>query len=560
MYPMSWQFFYDGTTYTLLDVPSTGQAANAYGINNNLGSVPEFGLGNVGEIVGRYDDSKPHGFLITSGLIPLTVLKTGSGIGTVTSSPTGIDCGVSCSAGFDTGTVVTLTTVPDATSTFTGWSGACSGTGTCTVTMNSAQSVTATFDMLNTYYRDADGDTYGNPIVTTLASTQPAGYVSDSSDCNDSNASMHPGATEICNLVDDNCNGQVDEGVQNTYYRDADADTYGSVSPTTQACTAPAGYVSNSSDCNDSNASVHPGATEVCNGIDDNCNSQIDEGCNINTDAELAITKTDSPDPVGVGANIIYTITVTNNGPNAATGVTVTDTLPATVTLVSAAPSQGSPCSGTSTITCSLGSLANGASATVTIEVQTGATGTISNTATVSGNEMDPNTANNSVAQDTIVSAVSRPTNISTRAQVQTGDKRMIGGFIIEGSVPKTVLIRGRGPSMGGAPFNITGTLANPMIRLYSSSAGAYIAQNDNWQTSDPLCASSGYACGGVTEISATGLDPCRPNPGQTSAPPGCGNESAILITLPPGSYSAVVSGVNNGTGIGLVEVFEVMP
>ena len=120
MYPMSWQFFYDGTTYTLLDVPSTGQAANAYGINNNLGSVPEFGLGNVGEIVGRYDDSKPHGFLITSGLIPLTVLKTGSGIGTVTSSPTGIDCGVSCSAGFDTGTVVTLTTVPDATSTFTG--------------------------------------------------------------------------------------------------------------------------------------------------------------------------------------------------------------------------------------------------------------------------------------------------------------------------------------------------------------------------------------------------------------------------------------------------------
>lgn len=137
----------------------------------------------------------------------------------------------------------------------------------------------------------------------------------------------------------------------------------------------------------------------------------------------------------------------------------------------------------------------------------------------------------------------------------------MIGGFIIDGTVPKTVLLRARGPSMGGAPFNIAGTLSNPYLRLYSSTAGAYIAQNDNWgDQSDTLCESKGFVCGSPAEITATGIDPCIPNPGQTSAPPGCSNESALLITLPPGAYTAVMSGVSGGTGVGLVEVFEVLP
>ena len=208
----------------------------------------------------------------------LTLTKTGAGDGTVNSSPSGINCGMTCSESFDTGTMVTLTAIPDATSAVAGWSGACSGTGACTVTMDAAKSVTATFDMLNTYYQDADGDTYGNPSVTTLASSQPSGYVTNSSDCNDNNASINPGVAEVCNGVDDNCNSQTDEGVQNTYYRDADADTYGNASVTTQACTQPAGYVTNSLDCNDGNASINPDAAEVCNGVDDNCNGQIDEG------------------------------------------------------------------------------------------------------------------------------------------------------------------------------------------------------------------------------------------------------------------------------------------
>src|SRR5512144_789408 len=101
--------------------------------------------------------------------------------------------------------------------------------------------------------------------------------------------------------------------------------------------------------------------------------------------------------------------------------------------------------------------------------------------------------------------------NVSTRGFVQTGDDVMIGGLIIEGSVPATVLIRARGPSMSGAPFFVPGTLANPFLQLFSGQD--VIAQNDNWQDS-PTC--SGFVCEGAAEIISTGLDPCQPNPGQS--------------------------------------------
>jgi len=159
-----------------------------------------------------------------------------------------------------------------------------------------------------------------------------------------------------------------------------------------------------------------------------------------------------------------------------------------------------------------------------------------------------------SVAQTVV--APSALVNISTRAGVQTGENVMIGGFWISGTDPKTVLIRARGGSLGGAPFNNPGVLANPFMQLYSGST--VIAQNDNWQSTDPLCGSPATACGDSTQITATGLDPCQPNPGQSVAPPGCSQESAILVTLAPGGYTAIVSGVGGTSGMGLVEVFEV--
>jgi uncharacterized repeat protein (TIGR01451 family) len=127
----------------------------------------------------------------------------------------------------------------------------------------------------------------------------------------------------------------------------------------------------------------------------------------VNTSADMSVTKTDSPDPVTAGTDLTYTITATNNGPSKSGGdVTVTDAVPAGTTFVSATPSQGS-CSGTTTVTCNLGGLTNGASATITVivhvdpSVEDGAT--ISNTASVSAPADDPSSENNSATEDTDV-------------------------------------------------------------------------------------------------------------------------------------------------------------
>ena len=132
--------------------------------------------------------------------------------------------------------------------------------------------------VLNTYFFDGDGDNFGNPSNTTLACVQPLGYVSNGTDCNDNVANINPATAELCNLIDDNCNNQTDEGVQQLFYADADTDTYGNSLSTILACTPPNGYVTNNLDCNDNNQNIYPAAAEVCNNLDDNCNTSIDEG------------------------------------------------------------------------------------------------------------------------------------------------------------------------------------------------------------------------------------------------------------------------------------------
>ena len=105
----------------------------------------------------------------------------------------------------------------------------------------------------------------------------------------------------------------------------------------------------------------------------------------------------------------------------------------------------------------------------------------------------------------------------------------MIGGFIIQGSGARTVLIRAVGPTL--ANYGVADALANPKLDLYSGPT--VIASNDDWQSAD-----------NATAIQATGLAPLNQL------------ESALLLTLQPGAYTAIVSGVNSGTGVGIVEVF----
>jgi hypothetical protein len=127
------------------------------------------------------------------------------------------------------------------------------------------------------YFQDSDGDAYGNHAVSQLSCSIPTGYVLDSTDCSDANATIHPNASEICNSLDDDCDSKTDEDVKLTFYADADSDGYGNPNVTKSKCVAPAGYVSNNTDCNDGNASVNFGASEVCNGLDDNCDGIMDE-------------------------------------------------------------------------------------------------------------------------------------------------------------------------------------------------------------------------------------------------------------------------------------------
>lgn len=131
------------------------------------------------------------------------------------------------------------------------------------------------------YYTDNDLDFYGTG-AEIHACIQPPGTALQDKDCNDNDSSIHPGAGEICNAnVDDNCDGLADDADpavtgQGTYYTDNDLDTYGT-GLAIIACIQPASSSLSAGDCDDSNASVNPGAYDQCNGIDDNCNFITDE-------------------------------------------------------------------------------------------------------------------------------------------------------------------------------------------------------------------------------------------------------------------------------------------
>jgi hypothetical protein len=129
--------------------------------------------------------------------------------------------------------------------------------------------------------------------------------------------------------------------------------------------------------------------------------------------------------------------------------------------------------------------------------------------------------------------------NISTRAFVQTGDNVMIGGFIVQGTEPKRVIIRAIGPEL--AQYGVPNGLANPTLQLHNRM-GALIASNDNWRTT---------IIGGIITSDQV-LDILR-----SGYAPGDGRECAIIADLPPGSYTAIVEGVNNSTGVGLAEVYD---
>lgn len=130
------------------------------------------------------------------------------------------------------------------------------------------------------WYLDRDKDGFGNAATTSSSCAQPAGYVDNADDCDDETTSINPTGTEVCNAVDDDCNGYTDN-VSTTYYVDSDLDGYGNAAEPLdiKSCNSPQGYSKSPTDCNDANALIHPAASEIPgNGIDENCNGITDEG------------------------------------------------------------------------------------------------------------------------------------------------------------------------------------------------------------------------------------------------------------------------------------------
>ena len=108
------------------------------------------------------------------------------------------------------------------------------------------------------------------------------GYSSDEGDCDDTDPSTHPTADEYCDGVDNDCDGYIDLGAVDAipWHMDADGDDYGCTTCITSGCDQPSGRVADNTDCDDSEASVNPGATEICDGLDNDCDGDVDEdGC-----------------------------------------------------------------------------------------------------------------------------------------------------------------------------------------------------------------------------------------------------------------------------------------
>lgn len=162
------------------------------------------------------------------------------------------------------------------------------------------------------WFPDGDGDGYGDTSgaeLDCLGGEAPAGSVDEGGDCDDANAGIHPGAREECDGIDQDCNGQIDDGLPGTQlWQDADGDGFGDGSnPSIVDCAGPVtGYVANDDDCDDFSAVIYPGAAEFCDGADDDCDGVIpDDEADADQDGELACLDCDdlNPNPCPGAAN-----------------------------------------------------------------------------------------------------------------------------------------------------------------------------------------------------------------------------------------------------------------
>ncbi|QQR86112.1 MAG: S8 family serine peptidase [Flavobacteriales bacterium] len=129
------------------------------------------------------------------------------------------------------------------------------------------------------YYPDVDEDGFGGDDAMVLSCTPIPGMLTVGGDCDDTDPLVNPLGTEVCNGQDDNCDGQVDDGLQSLWYFDLDGDGFGDPSTEVFTCDPPVGYILQGGDCHDGLSTVHPGAPELCDGFDNDCDGGVDNIC-----------------------------------------------------------------------------------------------------------------------------------------------------------------------------------------------------------------------------------------------------------------------------------------
>jgi large repetitive protein len=135
------------------------------------------------------------------------------------------------------------------------------------------------------WFPDADGDGYGLQSDPTIACKAPSAiHLINGGDCDDADDAVSPGQIEVCNGLDDDCDQAIDDAdagvdpsTRTYWYQDADSDGYGNPNRNRLACQGPPGSVANGDDCNDTRSQLNPGATEICNDVDDDCDGLVDD-------------------------------------------------------------------------------------------------------------------------------------------------------------------------------------------------------------------------------------------------------------------------------------------